>query len=231
MNAYQSLVDAWRQGLPLMANSPAFQRIASGQITQPQYAAVLRQIFHNAGYNPQLMLLCASRLRGQDRQCVKSFSRHAISEIGHDELALRDLVALGEDVGDLRAERPLPATFALMGSATHMIEHHDPVGFLGYIFHLEYTPIQMGARYIEALTQAGIPRAAMGFLEEHARVDVAHCKLMESYCKKLVRTPAQLESVLYMREQTAWLYAQMLQQAIASADARISAPQLVLQPA
>jgi pyrroloquinoline quinone (PQQ) biosynthesis protein C len=220
MDAHRELVTAWHQRLPHMARSPAFQKIAGGGITTPEYAAMLRQIFHHARENPQIQALATARFRGNDRQMVRAFLGHACSEIGHDELALRDLEALGEDVRAIRTERPLPATFALLASVFYMIEHHDPAGYLGYLFHLEFTPVQLGRGYMEALERSGIPRAAMGFLEEHASVDVAHCRLMERYCAELIRTSAQLDAALYMQRLTAELYARMLEQALASAADR-----------
>ncbi len=217
MNAYQALVDAWNENVQLIQRSKTLELIASGRITRAQYAAVLRQIFHQTRENPQIQALVTMRFRGEERELVKTFLRHAISEIGHDELARRDIEALGSDTSTLLQERPLPATFAVIASVVYMIEHHDPIAYLGYLFHLEYTPTQLGARYMAALEQCGIPREAMSFLEEHSTVDVAHCKLIEQYCEKLIRTPEQLEAALYMQRVTAEMYAAMYDQAIISA--------------
>ncbi len=218
MNAYDNLVAAWNKNLDVMARSKAFELMSTGTITRRQYAAILRQIFHNVRENPQIMTLATSRFRGEQREVIKPMMRHALAESGHEKLALHDIEALGEDVSSIPYERPLPATFALRASLMHMIEHHEPVACLGYMFHLEYTPTQLGRKYIAALEKSGIPRSAMSFLEEHAEVDVAHCKLMEMYCEKLVRTPEKLDSVLYMQRLTAELYAKMLDQAIETAE-------------
>ncbi len=214
MNAYQALVDTWNKNLETMSRSKAFELMASSQITRTQYAAMLRQIFHQARENPQIQALATMRFRGEERELVKTFLRHAISEVGHDDLARRDMETLGVDTSKLLRERPLPATFATTASVVYMIEHHDPIAYLGYLFHLEYTPTQLGQRYMTALERSGIPRAAMSFLEEHSTVDVAHCKLMEHYCEKLIRSQEQLHAVLYMQRVTAELYAKMLDQAI-----------------
>lgn len=226
MNAYNALVAAWHTNLETVSRSKAFELISTGSITRRQYAAVLRQIFHNVRENPQFMTLATSRFRGDQREVIKSLMRHALSESGHEDLALHDIEALGEDISAIPYERPLPATFAMRASAFHMIEHHEPVACLGYMFHLEYTPTQLGQKYIAALEKSGIPRSAMTFLAEHAEVDVAHCKLMEMYCENLVRTPEQLGAVLYMQRLTAELYAKMLDQAIETADQwdRLSTP-------
>lgn len=218
MNAYAALVYAWNKNLDVLSNSTAFQLLSSGTITRRQYAAILRQVFHNVRESPQFMTLATSRFRGEQREVIKPLMRHALAESGHEQLCLDDIKALGEDVSSIPFERPLPATFALRASIFHMIEHHEPVACLGYMFQLEYTPTQLGQKYMAALEKSGIPRDAMTFIAEHAEVDIAHCKLMEMYCEKLIRTPEQLEDVLYMQRVTAELYAKMLDQAIETAD-------------
>jgi pyrroloquinoline quinone (PQQ) biosynthesis protein C len=217
MNAYAALVEAWNCDRSTLTASPAFQLLASGRITRAQYAAILRQIFHHARENPQIQALATARFRGDQRDLVKNFLRHAQSEIGHDALALADIAALGEDTAGIRTERPLPATFSLLANAFYMIEHHNPLAYLGYLFQLEYTPVQVGPGLMASLEGCGIPKAAMTFLEEHATVDVAHCRLLQQYADKLIRTQEDLNDVLYMRKVTADGYLRMLEAAIAAA--------------
>jgi len=118
----------------------------------------------------------------------------------------------------LPCERPLPGTFALTASVFHMIEHHDPVAIVGYMFHLEYTATQLGAQYVRALKEAGLPQESMTFLAEHAEVDEAHCKLIEDYCRTLLCSADRLEAALYMQRMTAQLYARMLDEALDTAE-------------
>lgn len=218
MNAFETLRAAWHANHEIMAGSRAFKLMASATITPRQYAAILRQVFHNVRENAQLMTTAAGRFRGPQRTVVKTLLRHAVSEAGHELLALHDIEALGEDISQIPLERPLPSSFALRASVAHMIEHHEPVAIVGYMFQLEYTPVQLGQAYMEALERAGIPRNAMTFIEEHASVDVSHCKLIEQYCEALLRTPEELEAALYMQRLTAELYARMLDEAIDSAE-------------
>jgi hypothetical protein len=76
--------------------SPALQALAGGQITLEHYKAILREIYHYSKEDPQIQALATVYFRGDDRDSVKMFLKHAISEIGHDQLALADLEALGE---------------------------------------------------------------------------------------------------------------------------------------
>src|SRR5262245_14792396 len=105
MNAYAALVAAWNMNLEAMSRSRAFELISSGRIRPRQYAAVLRQIYHNVRENPQLMTLATSRFRGEQREVIKPLIRHALAEAGHEALALHDIEALGEDVSTIPHER------------------------------------------------------------------------------------------------------------------------------
>ncbi|HZZ91257.1 MAG TPA: iron-containing redox enzyme family protein [Usitatibacter sp.] len=198
--------------------SPALRMLAEGRANLAHYKSILREIFHYSREDPQIQALAAVRFRGADREFVKMFLKHATMEIGHDRMALDDLAALGEDVSAIPSGNPLPSTMALIAFPFYQIEHRDAVGYLGYLYFLEFMPTAHGSRYGEALARLGVPAKAMTFLAEHVAVDVAHNKMMEHYLAHLVHDEEGLESVLYALEVTAQLYAQMLWGAIQQAE-------------
>jgi pyrroloquinoline quinone (PQQ) biosynthesis protein C len=198
--------------------SPALQALASGRITLAHYKAILREIYHYAKEDPQIQALAAVYFRGDDRDSVKMFLKHAISEIGHDRMALADLAALGEDVSEVPLTNPLPTTIALTAFPFYQAQYANPIGYLGYLYFLEHMPTAAGRSYAEGLLRAGVPESALSFLHEHTTVDVAHNKLMDEYIQRLVRTEADLDAVCYAIEVTGDLYALMLQGAIEDAE-------------
>ena len=198
--------------------SPALEALTGGRVTLAHYKAILREIYHYSKEDPQIQALAAVYFRGDDRASVKMFLKHAISEIGHDRMALADLEALGEDVSLVALSNPLPATIALTAFPFYQIQYANPVGYLGYLYFLEHMPTAAGKGYAAALAAAGVPEAAMSFLHEHTTVDVAHNKLMEEYVSRLVRTEADLDAVCYAIEVTGDLYAKMLWAAICDAE-------------
>jgi pyrroloquinoline quinone (PQQ) biosynthesis protein C len=198
--------------------SPALQRLSSGNITIEHYKSYLRQIYHYTKDNPQIQALATVYFRGDDRDLVKMFYKHAISEIGHDMLALRDLETLGEDTSRIRTEYPLPATIALNAFVYWQIYNHNPIGYLGYLFFLEFLPTSSGNDYMRLLEGIGVPKEAMAFILEHATVDVAHNKLMEKYAEHLIHTESDLDAVIYAMRATGKLYSDMLLAAFEQAD-------------
>src|SRR4051812_206274 len=125
---------AFNAALHSFTRSRPIEMLLSGNLSVGHYASMLRQIYFQARDNPQLQALAAVRFRGTDRNSVKMFLKHATSEIGHDQLALDDIAALGEDVSRVTDEFALPETTALTAFAFYTVEHRNPIGYLGYLY-------------------------------------------------------------------------------------------------
>lgn len=195
------------------------KRMLSGELTRAEYAAMCREVFHHTRENPQMQALATVHFKGRQRDVIRSFYKHAASEIGHDQLALNDFVTLGGDATKVPYENPLPATTALLAFGFYQIYNLNPVGYLGYLFFLEFTPTAAGSGMMDALERSGVPRSAMSFLKDHTEIDLGHNKMMDGYVDRLIRTEQDLDCVDYAMRTTAHLYAQMLTSAVKSASA------------
>ncbi len=170
-------------------------RLNAGKVELCHYKGFLQETYHNAGLNPQLQAFASIFSSGNPRDLVKKFLQHAISEIAHDLLALGDLENLGVARSAIVASKPLPITSAFYANAAWGIQRSGILYYLGYLYHLEFSPTQNGRRYIEMLASKGVPENALSFLEEHATVDVGHNRLMEFYISELVKTEADADVV------------------------------------
>lgn len=220
-DTFNTIKSHWSRLFDQIESEEPFSKLTEGPLTLSEYASLMRQIFHHARENPQIQALAAVRFRGTQRQCVKAFFKHATSEIGHDELALNDVRALGWDTTRIPVERPLPETTALLAFPYFQIEHLDPIGYLGYLFHLEFMPTRSGAQILHTLNSIGAPAEAVTFITDHATIDVGHNKLMEMYIEKMVLTQEDLETVIHAMEVTAQLYTRMIAAAFAAAEQRV----------
>jgi pyrroloquinoline quinone (PQQ) biosynthesis protein C len=188
--------------------------LRDGRMTVEEYRSILRQIFHHTRENPQLQALATVYFRGRQRDLVRSFYAHAASEIGHDQLALNDFVTLGGDGSMVPYENPLPATTALLAYGFYQIYNLNPIGYLGYLLFLEFTPTQAGGAMMQQLARNGVPPNAMTFLKDHTEIDVGHNRLMEKYIGGLVKSERDLDCIDYAMKTTGHLYAGMLAQAM-----------------
>lgn len=199
-------------------SSVGMRRLLSGELGVAHYKGYLRQVFHHTRENPQIQACATVYFRGAQRGLIRKFYAHASSEIGHDQLALNDLGVLGLDVSKISTETPLPSTTALISFPYYQIQHLNPVGYLGYLFFLEFTPTSRGGQYMELLRSMGVPDTALTFLHDHTTIDVGHNRMMESYAESLIQDEADLESVLYALEVTGRLYGQMVVDSFAQGD-------------
>lgn len=218
MSAIERLEEGWRDVEAEFMSSRPMRRLAEGRIGIDHYAAYLRETYFYTREDPQKQAAATAYFRGVDRQMVKHFLRHALSEVGHDQMALDDLATLGFDTQAIPNENPLPATIAMTGFAYYAIQYRRPVAYLGWIYFLEFLPTSSGDGIAASLRQLGVPEGAMTFLDEHRSVDVQHNKLMRLYVDQMVRTPEDLSEVVYTMSVTGKLFANMLEGAFEAAD-------------
>jgi pyrroloquinoline quinone (PQQ) biosynthesis protein C len=218
MNALHELHLAFSSVQTSFLQSSGLCRLQEGRMGVEHYACYLREVFHHTRENPQIQALATVYFRGHQRSVIKRFFKHASSEIGHDQLALEDLRTLGVNVDTLTYENPLPETTALISFPFYQILNLNPVGYLGYLYFLEFLPTGNGGALMDALASLGVPRSAMRFLHDHSTIDVGHNRLMESYVETLITTERELRSVIYALRVTGNLYAQMVDAAFKAAD-------------
>ena len=148
------------------------RRLRAGDLTQRHYATLMRETYYYTRENPQIQAAATAFFRGEQRTLVKPFLRHAASEVGHDRLALNDARHLGLDVDGAPSARPLPTTIALTAFAYYQIYGGNPIGYLGYLYFLEFMPVTCGADYMRTLQAIDVPASAMSFLADHTAIDV-----------------------------------------------------------
>jgi len=191
-------------------DSDWFERVRKGDLGLNHYKGLLLETYHHAGMNPQIQAACTMHFKGKPRNIIKKFFQHAISEIGHDLMALSDLQALGVKKEVVINSRPLPSTIAYNAYPMYEMNYGNHLSYLGYLFHLEFMPTQSGSDYIKALKAIGVADNALTFIEEHRTVDEEHNKYMEKYVKELVLTEEDLEDVLYATTVSCHLHKNML---------------------
>ncbi len=197
MTHWEILESEWEKSFSRLRKTEYFRRMAEGQLELAHYKGFLRESYHNVAQNPKSMALFISRLSTNRVALAGKFLKHAAMEMGHDELALSDLAILGEDAAGIRQTRPLPTTEALSAFIYFQMMQRNPLAYLGYSFHLEALPIRMGETGISLLLKMGVPLSATTFLKEHADLDPVHMRWNREYVEGFVKTPEDLEAVLY----------------------------------
>lgn len=205
-------IDAeWNACYEKLSRSEFFRKLGSGALELRHYKGFLRESFHNTRQNPATMALFIAHVKTGEPKLKAKFLKHTAMELGHDEMALDDLRALGEEVDSIRTARPLIATEAMAGFIMMQIQHRNPLAYLGYLYHLEAIPVRMGAAAMSALGGLGIPPNAVGFLKEHLEADPLHSKWNREYIEGFVQSDSDFDAVIFGLRGTSELHGMMFQ--------------------
>lgn len=215
--AFDNLVDRFGPVLDEFLASDSMRRLAAGDVSVEEYRSYMKQVYYYVRENPQIQALGTVYFRGRQRYMVRNVLKHSISEVGHEQLALNDYVQLGGDPSKVPYKNPHPATIALTSYAYFQIYNQNPMGYLGYLFFLEFAPTQAGPKIGEQLLACGVPENALTWLREHVDLDQGHTKMMERYVETLLTSDADYDSVGYAMKTTGYLYGQMIDAAFADA--------------
>lgn len=211
MDRMKLIETEWNSCYERLARGEFFRKLTTGALEVRHYKGFLRESFHNTRQNPDTMAMFAAHFKSGNPGLKAKFLKHTAMELGHDELALDDLRALGEDAEAVRSGRPMIATEAMTGFIMLQIQHRNPLAFLGYSYHLESIPVRMSVAAMGALGRLGIPANAVSFLKEHIEADPVHLKWNREYVEGFVRTQADLDAVIYGMRGTCELHGMMFQ--------------------
>ncbi|MEO6095513.1 MAG: iron-containing redox enzyme family protein [Fibrobacteria bacterium] len=211
MDKLQRIDSEWELCYQGLARSEFFRKLDEGGLERNHYKGFLRESYHNTRQNPQTMAMFVAHVKSDDSRLKAKFLKHAAMEMGHDEMALNDLRALGENVETIRHGRPLVATEAMSGFVLFQIQHRNPLAFLGYSYHLETLPVRIGDSALASLLKLGIPADAFSFLKEHVDADPVHSKWNREYVEGFVQTDSDLDAVIFGLRGTCELHGMMFQ--------------------
>jgi pyrroloquinoline quinone (PQQ) biosynthesis protein C len=216
------IVEEWKATMVEINKTYWFQKLNRGELELCHYKGFLKETYHQVKYNPQVQGFATAFFKNNPRDVIKQFFGHARSEVGHDLLALNDLVNLGVPKKIIEESAPLPMTTALNAYSFFTTMFVNPVSYLGYLFHLEYLPTTNGKQVVNTLLAMGVPENAVSFLNDHAEIDISHSKMMEDYIEKLILTEEDLQSVIRSMNDTAWIHCQMVADAMKNGEVEFS---------
>jgi len=152
------------------------------------YALYLKQTWAFVRHSCALIGGCGTRLNDQPT-IQRRFFHHVVEELGHEELAKRDIIALGYDFDELPV---LSITKGFVHAQYYHVHHVSPYALFGYIVLLETLPVQ-NADLLPALIKCHGPKAT-SFLKLHVEEDVDHS---DNAWKMIAMLPAETLDQIY----------------------------------
>jgi hypothetical protein len=133
---------------------------------------------------------------------------------------LDDLRSLGLSSLDSVSLTPLPQTIAMAAYAHYQLVERAAVGLVGYLWFFERMPRVLYPLWHEASQRGGVADNALRALAEGSIVDSVRDNQVAACCRQIVRRPRDLGLATQSLDDTAVLFATMVDAAIQRAGRR-----------
>ncbi|MBU0860150.1 MAG: AMP-binding protein, partial [Alphaproteobacteria bacterium] len=178
-----------------------------GDINRETYIAYLTEAYHHVRHTVRFLMAMGVRLPEEKKWLHDAISEYIEEEKGHEEWILNDIAAAGGDKEAARMATPNLETQVLIAYNYDYIARKNPVGFLGMVFMLESTSIQIANNGADAVrSKLGLPKSAFTYLYSHGALDMEHMKFFEKTVN-MVRDPDDQAAIIEVASNTFRLFA------------------------
>lgn len=181
-----------------------------GNISRETYIAYLTEAFHHVRHTVRFMMAMGVNLPESKKWLHDAIAEYIEEEKGHEEWILNDVAAADGDKEAARNAVPNLETQVLVAYNYDYIARKNPVGFLGMVFMLESTSIQIANNGADAVkANLGLPQTAFTYLYSHGALDIEHLKFYENLVNQ-VTDHADQAAIIEVAQNTFRLFANVL---------------------
>lgn len=193
----------------IIRSSPMLQAIENGKITKQLYAIYMMETFHYTAHNARNQALVGVR-----PECSAPYMKfcleHASEEVGHEKMALHDVMSLGLKGADVVLPQPLLETEVLISYIYWVSLTGNPVQRLGYSYWAESC-----YRYINPLVsklrgQLKLENSQLTFFIAHSDIDADHFEEVKNIIRRVCKSEGDLDALKRVMENTLKLTGDML---------------------
>jgi hypothetical protein len=187
-------------------------------------AATHRQLLLELNYvinvHSRLREIAADVVPAEDWSAWQELLSVPALTFGQGRAFLEDLRSLGLNSLDSVSLTPLPQTIALAAYAHYQLVERAAVGLVGYLWFFERMPRLLYPLWSESCQRGGVSEKGVRALAAGAVVDLARDSLVANCCRKLVRRPRDLGLATQSLDDTAVLFATLVDAAMQRAERR-----------
>jgi Iron-containing redox enzyme len=192
---------------------PFIRLILDGGLTEPVYAAYLRETYFLVNQTP--FFLSAAAARCAEGWLQDFYLNLAIEERHHDRLCVQDLRRLGRDTSAYLSGLPGLGTWTMVGQNHWLVSMKDPAALLGFAAATEGLGASLGPKVSAAMTDYPFAAAALSFLRVHAEADQEHVNLVQqAFDRAAGADPARYELMVTTWSYTLRAYGQLFSDAM-----------------
>lgn len=181
-----------------------------GRISREAYIAYLTEAYHHVRHTIRFLMAMGVRLPDSKKWLHDVIAEYVTEEKGHEEWILNDIDAAGGDREKAKSAAPRLETEVLVAYNYDYIGRKNPVGFLGMVYMLESTSIDIATAGASALQSGlGLPQNAFTYLSSHGALDVRHMGFFERTVNRITGESDQA-AILEVARNTFRLFANLL---------------------
>lgn len=182
------------------------------KISPRLYQQVMLQIYHYTRFNSVNQAACAFSADPAQTTLLRFVYKHALEELGHENMVIRDL----DSVGILPAEMPAPLapTQALIAFLNDVAIRLGPIPRLGYSYWAEDVYDHIQPLLNKFRTDLNLKDENMTFFVAHSAIDEKHSEEVRLAIKRAVTTDSQRAAIKEVARVTLYLTGQLLEEAL-----------------
>lgn len=210
MTFYELLIHDTESARKELYSVPQLIDGLNGDISCETYIAYLTEAYHHVRHTVRFLMAMGARLPDEKKWLHDAISEYIDEEKGHEEWILDDIEAAGGDKEAARRALPNLETQVLVAYNYDYIARKNPVGFLGMVFMLESTSIQIANKGADAVKdKIGLPKNAFSYLYSHGALDIEHMKFFEQTVNR-IDDPDDQAAITEVAQNTFRLFASLM---------------------
>lgn len=193
--------------------NPFFGSLLSGLDDRRLLGIYLSEVYNTVKHSPITQALVVQRLVNPSPTSLRYMAyclRHALEEVGHEQLALNDLRSLGVEVTNDSVPAPSIATEAFTAYVYRLATTGNPYQRLGYSYWAEncyayFAPIAMAI-----VQNMGLEASNLTFFIQHGKIDEKHGDEVRKIIAEVATTQPDRDAILAALRGTIRLQGEML---------------------
>ncbi|MCE2028728.1 iron-containing redox enzyme family protein [Sessilibacter corallicola] len=191
-----------------------FTYIGENQMDKDLYASFMYELYHYTRHNSINQAVAANATSPEDRGLLKFAYKHALEELGHENMVLADLKRVGVDPDVVVESLPLPPTNALTAFIYQTALNQGAKARLGYSFWAEDCYGYIDGLLTKIRTDLQLVDKDMSFFVAHSTIDEKHSEEVEEAIAGFVHTKEEMQAVAQVADTTLYLTGKLLDESL-----------------
>jgi pyrroloquinoline quinone (PQQ) biosynthesis protein C len=190
-----------------------FWRRVLGETVTPQfYRILMEQIYHYTRHNSINQATAAYRTDPNNRKLLRFVYKHALEELGHENMVVHDLNTKGLYDPTLPQRRPLASTQALIAYLYQIALERGAVARLGYSYWAESCYGHIDVILKKLALDLELTDKQMTFFVAHSDIDAKHSAEVAEAIRESATSDEERQAIIDVATTTLYLTGQLLEQ-------------------